>query len=154
MFQGNLMLLVATLGSVINPLVLKNVLKRISPITVTAIGFFFSSFTFLPFMLHEFETWNISQLNTAGWIGILFGVFLSSALAYFLFYDGLSKIAAQEVGVFTYIDPIVAVLIAIPLLHEFPNLYFILGSTLIFGGIYVSEGRLQWHPIRRLKVKN
>jgi len=78
----------------------------------------------------------------------------SSAAAYFLYYYGLSKIDAQEVGLFTYIDPIAAVLIAMPLLHEFPSIYYLIGSVLVFGGIYLAEGRVHWHPINKLKQKN
>jgi len=87
-------------------------------------------------------------------VGIIFGVFFSSALAYFLFYYGLSKISTQEVGLFTYIDPVVAILIAVPLLGEYPNLYFFLGSILIFGGIFIAENRIHWHPFHKLKIKS
>ena len=87
-------------------------------------------------------------------LGILFGVFLSSALAYFLFNYGIAKIKTQEVGLFTYIDPIVAVLIAAPLLQEYPTAHFFAGTLLVFGGIFFAEGRVHWHPFHKLKMKN
>lgn len=149
-FEGNLFLVIATLGYVVSPIFLKNPLKKISPYFVSFSGFLFCSFTFLPFMLNELKTWNFSQLNIAGASGIIYGIIFSSALAYFLFYYGLSKITAQEVGVFTYIDPVIAIVIAAPLLHEYPDIYFIIGSILIFGGIYVSEHRIHYHPFRKL----
>jgi drug/metabolite transporter (DMT)-like permease len=78
-------------------------------------------------------------MNMQSWIGVIYGVFFSSALAYFLHNYALSKLPANRVGVFTYLEPPVAVLIAIPLLGEYPDLFFIIGSALVFVGIYLSQ---------------
>ena len=153
-FEGNLMIVLATLGSVIQPVVLKNVMKRVSPYFISLSTFFIGALTFIPLMMSELDKWSFVSLNLAGVVGIIFGVFFSSALAYFLFYYGLSKISTQEVGLFTYIDPVVAILIAVPLLGEYPNLYFFLGSILIFGGIFIAENRIHWHPFHKLKIKS
>jgi len=149
--EGNLFILIATFGSVLQTIFGRDVLKKVSAIQVSAITFLLGSVTFLPFISKEFSGWNFSQINIAGWSGIIFGVFFSSALAYFLFYYGVSKLNAQDVGIFTYIDPIAAILIAAPLLHEYPNIFYVLGGALIFGGIYFAEGRVHWHPFHRLR---
>lgn len=149
--EGNLFIVLATLGSVFQTIIGKNVLKKVNPYQLVAISFLFGGLTFLPLAKNELMTWSFSQLNMQGVIGIIFGVFFSSALAYFLFYYGVSKISAQEVGIFTYIDPTAAILIAAPLLQEYPNLFYILGSALIFGGIYLAEGRIHWHPFHKLR---
>jgi len=144
-------LIVATLGSVFQIIFGKKVLKEINSRQVSAITFLFGSLTFFPFMANELRHWSLSSLNHQGWLGIIFGVFFSSALAYYLFYYGISKIMAQEVGLFAYIDPLVAIFIAIPLLGEYPNGYFIIASLLVFGGILIAENRLQWHPFHKIK---
>lgn len=153
--EGNLLILVATFGTVVKTIIGKNLLKKVNPYIVSAISFLFSSFTFLPFALKELNSWNFSMLNYAGIIGLIFGIFFSSALAYFLYYYGISKMPAQEVGIFAYVDPIAAVLIAVPLLGEMPTPLYLLGSFLVFGGIYYAERRIHWHPWHRLfkKVK-
>jgi len=151
MFEGNLFLLIATLGSVGHTLIFKKVLKKVSCQQATFITFLFGSLTFLPFMFNDLKNWQFASLNSAGWLGIFFGVFLSSALAYSLFNYGISKIPAQEVGIFSYIDPVAAVIIAIPLLHEFPTVYFFLGSILVFGGILLAEKRIHYHPFHWIK---
>lgn len=152
--EGNIFFVLSAVGSVLLPLFYKNVLKRISVAQVTFVGFAFSSLTFLPFMIGELHGWQFSQLNLHGWLGIIFGIFFSSGAAYFLQNYGLSKINAEEIGLFTYIDPVVTILIAIPLLGEYPNLYFFLGSLLVFGGIYLAERRLHWHPLYKFRMKN
>ena len=152
--QGNLFFLLATLGTVFQTIVGKDVLRKINSFQVTLISFLFGSLTFLPFMRNELVSWSFTNLDIRGIVGIIFGIFLSSALAYYLYYWGISKIKAQEVGLFAYIDPVIAVLIAIPLLGEYPNLYFFIGSIFVFGGIYLAEGRVHWHPFHKLKVKS
>lgn len=150
--EGNFFILIATLGTVFQTLFGHDVLKKVNAVQVSAITFLFGSLTFVPFISKEFASWDISFLNVAGWTGIIFGIFFSSALAYFLFYYGVSRLKAQEIGVFTYIDPLAAIIVAGPLLHEYPNLIYIFGGVLIFGGIYFAEGRIHWHPFHRLKM--
>lgn len=150
--EGNLFFLLATLGTVFQTIIGKNVLKKVNSFQVVFISFLFGSLTFLPLVRGELINWNIlNNLDIRGIVGIVFGVFFSSALAYYLYYWGISKLKAQEVGLFTYIDPVIAVLIAIPLLGEHPNIYFLVGSSFVFGGIYLAEGRLHWHPFHKLK---
>ena len=150
--QGNLFFVLATLSAVMHPLLQKNVIAKIGSIKVTFVSFLIGAVTFFPLMLKESQSWSVRQINVQGWTGVLFGVFLSSALAYYLFNYGIAKIKTQEVGLFTYIDPIVAVLIAVPLLQEYPTAHFFLGSLLVFGGIYIAEKRIHWHPFHKLKI--
>lgn len=150
--RGNLFFVISTIGTIVETLILKKVFQVIKPIVAVCLNFFLLSLTFLPFMLLELNTWSFTMIDVSGLTGIFFGVFLSSALAYFLYYYGISKIAVQEVGLFTYMDPVIAVLIAVPLLQEYPNLYFIVGSLSIFVGIFIAEGRLHYHPFHKLKI--
>ncbi|OGK17747.1 hypothetical protein A3F32_01195 [Candidatus Roizmanbacteria bacterium RIFCSPHIGHO2_12_FULL_42_10] len=152
---GNLFFVLATLGAILHPLLQKNVIGKIGSLRVTYYSFFIGAFTFLPFMFLELQSWSFSSLNLQGWTGIIFGVLLSSGLAYYLYNYGIAKINTQEVGLFTYIDPIIAVLIAIPLLQEYPTIHFFIGSLLIFGGIFIAEKRIHWHPLNQLiKIAN
>ncbi|MDH7476244.1 MAG: DMT family transporter [Microgenomates group bacterium] len=148
--EGNLFFVLATLGSVLNTLINKEVLKKNNPFMVTLIAFIFGALTFVPFMIPELKNWSFSDLNYQGYLGIIFGAFFSSALAYYLLNYGLTKIKAQEVGLFTYIDPVVAVIIAAPLLKEYPNFYYFIGAFLVFLGIYLAEKRIHWHPFDKI----
>ena len=151
--QGNIFFLIATLSAVLHPILQKKIIEKIGAFKVTLISFLIGSITFYPLMLKELQFWSFSQLNSQGWTGIIFGVFFSSALAYYLYSYGLGKINAQETGVFSYIDPVIAILIAMPLLREYPTIYFLIGSILVFGGIFLAEGRMHWHPLNKLKAQ-
>jgi len=150
MIEGNIFYIIATIGAGASPLLIKSVIKRVNVYLVTFLTFLIASATFVPFMYVEFQTWSLSQLTWQGFSGILFGVFLSSALAYYLYYDAINKTTLSEVGLFTYINPIVAVLVAMPLIQEYPSITFIVGSALVFTGILVSEKKQHHHPHHKL----
>lgn len=151
-FLGNIFFVLASLGSVVHAVVCKKISSRYNASTITFWSFLIGSLTFLPFFFYEMV--NLDPINTLdfrGITGIVFGVFLSSAAAYSLFDWGIKKIDAQEVGLFYYIDPIIAAMIAIPLLGEVITSIFLLGSLLVFSGIFIAEGRLHYHPLHKLR---
>jgi drug/metabolite transporter (DMT)-like permease len=146
-FEGNLFFILATLGAMIEPLILKPVLKRVSPMVVTFYTFLFGAISFFPFMLAESNKWNMNMLNTDGLHGILYGIIGSTALGYGLMNYGLSKLKLQEVGIFNYAQPVSAILVAMPLLNEYPSIVYMIGSLLIITGIVISEGKFHFHII-------
>lgn len=150
-FLGNILFLLATIGAVGHVIISKSLLNKYKPITITFWSFIIGSISFLPFYLYEVIKYDtLRHLNINGISGLVFGILLSSLAAYYLYAWGMEKIAAQEVGLFTYIDPVIATLIAIPLLGEKISIIFLLGSVLIFTGIFVAEGRLHYHPLHKL----
>lgn len=144
---GNIYYLFSMLGSVISILICRKIMKRNSPIAVTFWSFLVGSVGFLPFFVSEIKTYGFLQnINSQGLIGLFFGIFLCSLTAYFLQTWALKYLTAADVSVFTYIDPVVTILIAAPLLGEFPDTAFVFGSVLVILGILISEGRLHYHP--------
>lgn len=149
---GNILLIIATLAGVIHTLIAKELPKKYGALSITFWTFFIGAATFLPFLIWEIYSGSLSiSLDYRGITGIIFGLFFSSALAYSLFEYGIKYIDGQDVGIFTYIDPIAAILIAIPLLHEQITFIYLMGAILVFGGIFIAEGRLHYHPFHRLR---
>lgn len=149
---GNLFFLLATIGAVVHAIYCKEIAPKYSAATITFWSFLIGSFTFLPFFVWELSSLSpFSTIDYRGFLGLGFGIFLSSALAYSLFDWGMKKIDAQEAGLFYYIDPVIAAIIAIPLLGEVITSIFLLGSFLVFAGIAIAEGRLHYHPLHKLR---
>lgn len=149
---GSLFFVLSVLGSVGQTLIARRIMAKYLAITIAFWSFTIGAFTFLPFFISEVAHRGfLPNLTYQGAIGIIFGAFLCSALAYFLYYYALRYLQAAEVSIFVYIDPVVTVLIAIPLLGEIPDLTFMLGAILVFGGIFIAENRLHWHPLHLFK---
>lgn len=147
---GNLFFLIATSSAVIHTIFIKKLVSSYKPLVLVFWSFFIGSATFLPFLAFEIGKFGfLENLATPGITGILFGVFLSSVLAYFLYHWAIEKLLTQEVGVFAYLDPIVALIIAAPLLGETPTPAYLLGAVLVFVGIFIAEGRIPYHPFQK-----
>lgn len=143
---GNLLFVASLIGTLGQTIILKKFISRYNPITITFWIFFISMISFLPMFVREVEVQGfLTDLSMKGTLGIVFGAVGTSACSYFLYYWALKYLPASETGVFTYIDPVITVLIAAPLLHEYPDIYFLFGALLVFGGLYIAEGKLPHH---------
>lgn len=149
---GNLLLIGATLGAVGQVLIGRKILTTANAVVFTFWSFLIGTVYFLPFALREYisnPAWMLN-LDQRGWTGILFGGLLSSTAAYTLYNWAITKLPAFRLGVFTYLDPVIAIIIAMPLLGEKITPPFILGSILVFVGILIAERRIHYHPIHKL----
>jgi len=153
-FHGNLLYVLALLGDVISIVLYKEVSRKISPFTLTFLSFVIAAVSFFPFMLLELKNWSLSMLDSQGAIGLFYAIFFSSAIGYYLYFYGLQKIKGEEIGIFGYINPIATILVAIPLLGEYPTSFFIVGSVLICVGLVVSELKMHIHPLRTIKKED
>jgi drug/metabolite transporter (DMT)-like permease len=149
---GNLLLVIAAVAAVGQTIVGKKVVGHYNPFAFTFWAFLVGAASFLPMMLREYMTTPhlYTSLDWRGYLGVLYGAVFSSAIAYGLFAWGLSKIDATDTAIFSYVDPIIGTVLGWWLLHEPISLPFLLGSLLIFGGIFVAEGRIHYHPIRKI----
>lgn len=64
---------------------------------------------------------------------VVIGV-VHTALALFLYFDGLRTVKVQHVGVLAYLDPVSAMLFAYLFLHEVPSPASLVGGALVLGG--------------------
>ncbi|MDE2588526.1 MAG: EamA family transporter, partial [Patescibacteria group bacterium] len=148
---GNLLLIAATIAFALGTVFAKELRPYYSGISITFWSFALGSLTFLPLFLNEVYKYGfLPNLSDKGVYGLLYATVVSSTIAYFLYYWAIKYIHASETGIFSYTDPVVAVLIAGPLLNEHPTLIFFLGALMVFAGIYVAEGRLNYHPLHKL----
>lgn len=152
-FVGNLFLVLATIFAVLATLTGRKLFHDQNPVSLMFWAFLIGALTFLPLATYEFgrNPMLYQQLDPKGFIGIAFGSIFSSAVAYTLFAYGLSKITASESSLFTYIDPVAGTVLAFFMLHEPITLPFVFGALLIFGGIFIAEKRIHYHPFYRLR---
>lgn len=152
---GNILLFIVTIFSVLQIILLKRLTLRNEPITIVFWMFLIGSIPLLPFMIWESQNFNfISDLTSKGVFGIIYGVIFSTVIAHLLIAYGAKYIHASEIGVFSYIDPIATIAIAIPLLNEKITIAYLIGSILVFLGIYIAERRIQYHPFGKLFSKS
>jgi drug/metabolite transporter (DMT)-like permease len=152
---GNLFFLLATLSGLAQGICLKRIAYKYNLLALTFWSFIIGSFAILPMVLYESMTVGLlPNLDFQGIAGLLFGTIFSSAIAYSLFAYGIKQMKINEFGIFAYIDPIVASIIAVPLLGEKITVTYVIGAFLVFFGIYIAEAKNRFHPFHRLSKSN
>lgn len=146
---GNLMIFGFTLCFVAQSILLRKLTVRNDPLGITVWMFFIGIIPLVPFMLYELQTYNILTISSQALIGVGFGIFFAAALAHIGWAYGLKYIKASEAGIFSYIEPIATVFVAVPLLGEKITYAYIFGSILVFTGIFIAEGRLHYHKLNK-----
>lgn len=149
---GNLLIFLATICGVIQAIFLKKITPNNNPLSVTFWMFLIGSLPLLPLVFWESQTFNIWQdLNFQGLVGLIYGIIFAAVIAHFFLAYGIKYIKASEVGIFTYVDPVATIVIAVPLLNEVATPPYIIGAIFVFLGIFIAEGRLHYHPLHKLK---
>ena len=100
---------------------------------VMSFGWLFTSLLF--FTTTSFS--EIGQLTLNGWVAVAFLGIFCSGLAYIAWYDALKALPTAQTGVFLYIEPLVAVVVAFFILAEAITLASLLGGAVILFGVWL-----------------
>jgi drug/metabolite transporter (DMT)-like permease len=79
----------------------------------------------------------IPSLRFNGWMAVGFLGIFCSGLAYIAWYDALKALTTAQTGVFLYIEPLVAVVVAFFILGEEITLASLLGGAVILFGVWL-----------------
>lgn len=151
---GNIFLIISMLGAVFQTLMLKSLEKILQPIVLVFWTFVITAILFFPFFVYEITNVQpLTSIGLPGIIGIIFGAIFASAIAYSCYYFATKYLQASELGLFTYIDPVVTILVAAPLLGELPTPIYLMGAILVFLGIYIAEARIHYHHFHIFRTR-
>lgn len=139
---GDLCIILAVVSYAGQTIFTKKLVPKYEAITITFWTFIIGTVSFLPLMMSDAIKPNwLQNLSFQGIFGILYGAIGSSALAYFLYNWGIKNSQVSRTAVLNYLNTISGIIVAVFLLHETLTLPFLLGSLLIFAGVYITEKR-------------
>ncbi|CAA7619785.1 DMT family transporter [Magnetospirillum sp. UT-4] len=95
----------------------------------------------LPFYLWELAVSGGFAASPANLGAIAYTAIFASLAAYYFWNGGVMKVGAATAGLFTYLIPLFAALLAVPLLGEAVRWYHLAGGGLIFAGIGLAGRR-------------
>ncbi len=115
----------------------KPLLKKYHPITLSAYTFGIGFLFVLPFGFNELKQTNFQVIPMEIWGYILFILLGATFLAYLLNAYALSKASASMVGSYIYLQPVMAIIIAI--IHHTDTISFekVIYMLIIFAGVYL-----------------
>ena len=89
-------------------------------------------------LTQDFGTATLSMTPSL-WALLLFVGLVHTGVAYALYFDSMKDLKAQTIAIFSYIDPIVAIILSALLLNEYMGLYGVIGAVLVLGSTFISE---------------
>lgn len=89
-------------------------------------------------LTQDFGTATLSMTPSL-WVLLLFVGLVHTGVAYALYFDSMKDLKAQTLAIFSYIDPIVAIILSALLLKESMGLYGVIGAVLVLGSTFISE---------------
>ncbi len=82
---------------------------------------------------------HVLELERTGLISLLILGVVHTGIMYYLYFSALAHLKGQQVAILSYIDPIVAVVLSVALLHETITMLQLAGGLLILGATLINE---------------
>ncbi len=108
-------------------------------VTVTTIAYIGGAAFLLPVTVWGSLGFDYSGVTVAGWLGVLYMAAFPSVVCYLIYYWALMHIPASRVSSFSYLQPLIATVLAVPLLGEPVTRTLALGGALVLGGVFLTE---------------
>ncbi len=134
---GDLIVLTAQLSYALYLTLYRNFIRKYSLVTLMKWMFLFATVAMLPVTVGDLATIDWNALPWQSWAGIAYVVVGATFLAYICVMVGQKNLRPTIVGMYNYVQPIVAMVVGICLgLDDFTAIKAV-AVVLIFGGVYL-----------------
>jgi len=104
----------------------------------TILQLIMASAALLPYVLLT-ENWSEVTVTGLSAVLLLVAGVVHTGLAYWLYFGSMGALKAQTVALFSYIDPILAIVLSLVILNEPMSILSGIGAVMILGAAYISE---------------
>ncbi len=136
---GDLFILAANLCWAVFTVFSRPLLARMSPIKLTTLTFALGALFYIPAGAHDIAATAWGRLSPGGWAGLLYSAVFSFAVGYVFWQSSVKRVGSTKTGIFGYITPVFAVIIAHIFLAEEVHLSQAAGVLVIFLGFYLTR---------------
>lgn len=151
---GNLLVLTAQLSYALYLVLFKNFVTRYSIVTIMKWMFTFAAIAMLPFSLGDISHTEWSALESGHIASIAFIVVGATFVSYILVVVGQRLLRPTVAGMYNYVQPVVASILAIAWGMDTLSLSKLGAVALIFGGVFlVSTSRAAKEPLQKCDDK-
>ena len=119
-------------------ILLNKFIKNISAYDMTIMQLGLAALVLLPYTLVTENFGALSPDTNSLLLLAVVGV-IHTGFTYAMYFSSIQGLKAQTVAIFSYIDPIVAIILSAVLLNESMDIYSMVGAVLVLGSTFVSE---------------
>ncbi len=114
---------------------------QVGTLAVNAVAYWGGAILALPFAAWGLLHLGPSHIGAAAWTGILYMAVAPSIVGYLIYSQALRYLPASRVASVTYLQPVLATLLAVALLGERPGLAYACGAAVILAGVWLVQRR-------------
>jgi drug/metabolite transporter (DMT)-like permease len=138
-WTGDLYIFLAGLTFALFTVFGKRVATRHTSVTVNTFAYVGGALALAPLTLWHGRDFAFSAVSAGGWLSLAYMALFPSVIAYLIFYYALSRIPATRVSAFYYVQPLMVTLLGVAVLHEHITASLVVGGTVIFSGVWMTE---------------
>lgn len=147
---GNVLIFIAALSYACYLVVVKNLMMRYHPITVTAWMFGLSTLILFPFLGRSLFTSEWDHFTPAAWGSLAFVVLGATVLSYLCVAGSLKKLKPTTVSIYTYLQPVIATFVAILRGQDRVDWVKIAAALLVFAGVFLVTQSYRFEDNRKI----
>jgi drug/metabolite transporter (DMT)-like permease len=117
----------------------KSISTQYSAITVNTYCYLSGALALAPITLWESRDFAFRSVSAVAWTSLLFMALFPSTICYLIYSYALTRIPASRVAAFSYVQPVLATLLAVLTVGERVTLPLVAGGAVIFSGVYLTE---------------
>ena len=137
--SGDLIILLAVIAWAYYTVYGKPLVEKYGAFRMTAYTVGAGAVMYFPFGLYRYLQCDLSNIDTNGWLAILYISILTSVIGYSIWYWLLKFMEASRLSVLVNIQPIVAGILGVYMLGETITPLFVAGGLVIMAGVYVTQ---------------
>ncbi len=141
---GQLMVLSGVLCYSYATVFAKKLYGVLSPLAIASGQLITAALTSLPLAIILEKPWTLPNPSASAWASLMGLSFISTALAYVIFFEVLGSSGATQVNLVTLLIPVTATLLCTTLLGEVLECRNLLGMVIILTGLSIVDGRLPY----------
>jgi drug/metabolite transporter (DMT)-like permease len=113
--------------------------KRYGGITVNTFSYTGGALLMTPVTLWKAAGFDFRAVPFSAWAAVLYMALLPSVICYLIYYYALARMEASRLAAFSYLQPVLAIVFGILILHEPVTFGLIVSGLVIFSGVYITE---------------
>jgi drug/metabolite transporter (DMT)-like permease len=113
--------------------------KRYGTIALNTFAYVGGALLLAPLTLWQSAGFDFHAVPFSAWAAVSYMALMPSVVCYLIYYYALARMEASHLAAFSYLQPLLAIVFGILILHEHVTLALVVSGLVIFGGVYITE---------------
>lgn len=113
--------------------------NRYGTVTVNTFAYAGGALLMSPVTLWQSAGFDFRAVPFSAWASVFYMALLPSVICYLIYFYALAHMEASRLAAFSYLQPLLATVFGIFILHEHVTLALVVSGIVIFGGVYITE---------------